>query len=58
MGLASDIAVQCRSPLPMGEAAKNIYSKVVEKRPELAVKDFSSVYRFLKNFNFKENIES
>lgn len=53
MGLASDIAVQRKSPLPMGEAAKDIYSKVVERHPELAVKDFSSVYRFLKELEYE-----
>jgi len=54
MGLAKDIAVQRGSPIPMGEAAREIYSKIVEGRPELAVKDFSSVYRFLKE-NVTEN---
>lgn len=48
MGLANDIAVQRGSPIPMGEAARDIYSKIVEGRPDLATKDFSSVYRFLK----------
>jgi len=47
MGLASDIARQSQTPLPLGEAAKDIYSAVVESQPELAKKDFSSVYRFL-----------
>jgi len=48
MGLASDVARQCNSPLPLGEAAKGIYKLVTENRPDLASKDFSSVYRFLK----------
>jgi len=48
MGLASDVAQKQRSPLPLGEAAKEIYSTVIEKRPGLATKDFSSVYQFLK----------
>ena len=48
MGLASDIAHQRNSPLPLGEAAKEIYAKVIEKYPELAGRDFSSVYSFLK----------
>jgi 3-hydroxyisobutyrate dehydrogenase len=51
MGLASDVANQRQSPLPLGEAAKAIYSAVVEQSPELANKDFSSVYRFLKERN-------
>ncbi|KAF8797846.1 hypothetical protein BYT27DRAFT_7123847 [Phlegmacium glaucopus] len=48
MGLASNVAQQRKSPLPLGEAAKEIYAKAIEKRPELASRDFSSVYRFLK----------
>jgi len=49
MGLATDVARQRQSPLPLGEAAKKLYAKVVEERPELSKKDFSSVYRFLKD---------
>ncbi|KAJ3515964.1 hypothetical protein NLJ89_g1422 [Agrocybe chaxingu] len=49
MGLASDVASQTKSLLPLGEAAKQIYSTVIEKQPELARKDFSSVYCFLKD---------
>jgi len=49
MALASNIAQQRQSPLPLGEAAKDIYSKVVRERPELSTKDFSSVYSFLKD---------
>jgi len=48
MGLASNVAQQLKSPLPLGEAAKDIYAKTIEKCPELASRDFSSVYRFLK----------
>lgn len=48
MGLASDVAQQRQSPLPLGENAKEIYYKIVKQRPELANKDFSSVYRYLK----------
>jgi 3-hydroxyisobutyrate dehydrogenase len=47
MGLATDVAQQRQSPLPLGEAAKEIYTRVVQQRPELAGKDFSSVYRYL-----------
>jgi 3-hydroxyisobutyrate dehydrogenase len=46
MGLASHVAEQYDSPLPLGEAAKDIYDEV-SKSPELANKDFSAVYRFL-----------
>jgi len=49
MGLASNVAQKQRSPLPLGEAAQEIYSQVVRQQPELSTKDFSSVYRFLKN---------
>ena len=47
MGLAKDVAQQSHIPLPLGEAARDIYNIVVETQPELAKKDFSSVYRFL-----------
>ena len=49
MGLASNISRQRKSPLPLGEAAEEIYAKAIEKYSELASKDFSSVYRFLKD---------
>ena len=48
MGLATDIADKVKSSLPLGQAARDIYSKVVLEEPELAKKDFSSVYKFLK----------
>lgn len=47
MGLANDAARQFQTPLPLGEAARDIYNIVVERQPELTKKDFSSVYRFL-----------
>ncbi|KAF8906007.1 3-hydroxyisobutyrate dehydrogenase [Gymnopilus junonius] len=47
MGLASHTAQQRHSPLPLAEAAKDIYSRIVQERPELSKKDFSSVYKFL-----------
>lgn len=49
MGLASNVAEQQGSPLPLGEAAKEIYSRIIKEKPELSTKDFSSVYRFLKD---------
>ena len=49
MGLASDVARQRESPLPLGEAAKEIYAKIIQQRPDLAKKDFSSVYQYLKD---------
>jgi 3-hydroxyisobutyrate dehydrogenase len=48
MGLASHIAKTVQVPLPLGEAAESIYSEVVKEYPELAKKDFSSVFVFLK----------
>jgi len=47
MGLATEIANQSKSPLPLGEAAKSIYAQAIKEHPALAQKDFSSVYRFL-----------
>lgn len=46
MGLASHVAAQYETPLPLGEAAKEIYEEV-SRSPELANKDFSAVYKFL-----------
>ncbi|EMD38564.1 hypothetical protein CERSUDRAFT_113742 [Gelatoporia subvermispora B] len=48
MGLAKDIAQSVGSPLPIGEVAQEIYANVVQEDPELASKDFSSVYRYLR----------
>ncbi|KAF9811013.1 hypothetical protein IEO21_06717 [Rhodonia placenta] len=48
MGLAKDIAEAMKSPLPLGSAAEEIYADVIEDDPELANKDFSSVYRYLR----------
>ncbi|KAJ7261396.1 3-hydroxyisobutyrate dehydrogenase [Mycena haematopus] len=47
MGLASDIAKQTGTALPLGDAARGVYSRMIEQQPELARKDFSSVYRFI-----------
>lgn len=49
MGLATDIAKRTATPLPLGQAAELIYSEVIAKDPDLARKDFSSVYRFLQS---------
>jgi 3-hydroxyisobutyrate dehydrogenase len=53
MGLATEIANQSGSPLPLGEAAKNIYAQVIKEQPALARKDFSSVYYFLETLALK-----
>ena len=47
MGLAAEIAAKEKSALPLGLAARDLYSKVVSEEPSLARKDFSSVYKFL-----------
>lgn len=48
MGLATDLAEGAGCPLPMGQVAEKIYADVVSEDPELANKDFSSVYRYLR----------
>ncbi|KAJ7093178.1 NAD binding domain of 6-phosphogluconate dehydrogenase-domain-containing protein [Mycena epipterygia] len=47
MGLATDIATQTGTELPLGDAARRLYCLMMEQQPELGRKDFSSVYRFL-----------
>jgi 3-hydroxyisobutyrate dehydrogenase len=44
MDLARNIGKASHSPLPLGEAAREIYEEAVQRRPDLAKKDFSSVY--------------
>ncbi|KAK2467065.1 hypothetical protein APHAL10511_001323 [Amanita phalloides] len=44
MGLATEIANQQETSLPLGEAAEKIYNEVIKDSPEMAQKDFSSVY--------------
>ncbi|KAH7889932.1 NAD binding domain of 6-phosphogluconate dehydrogenase-domain-containing protein [Phlebopus sp. FC_14] len=47
MYLATDIATVTGSPLPLGESARDFYAEVLRRRPQLARKDFSSVYLHL-----------
>lgn len=47
MGLATGIAEKSQVPLPLGEAAQSIYSQSIDHQPDLARKDFSSVYQYL-----------
>lgn len=47
MGLATEAGESTGSPLPLGEAATKLYMKIIESEPELATKDFSSVYKYL-----------
>lgn len=47
MGLATDSASAAKTPLLLGAAAQKIYEDAVKNEPELARKDFSSMYRYL-----------
>ncbi|KAJ3865070.1 NAD binding domain of 6-phosphogluconate dehydrogenase-domain-containing protein [Lentinula novae-zelandiae] len=47
MGLASNVAAMAGCPIPLGQAAEALYAQMIEEQPELARKDFSSVYKFL-----------
>jgi 3-hydroxyisobutyrate dehydrogenase len=47
MGLATQIGSLTGSPLPLAGAAEHIYGNVVQECPDLARKDFSSVYKYL-----------
>ncbi|KAG6379147.1 3-hydroxyisobutyrate dehydrogenase [Boletus reticuloceps] len=49
MDLATNIGKVSHSPLPLGAAAKRIYEEAIQRRPDLAKKDFSSVYVYLKD---------
>lgn len=55
MGLATEAGDALRCPLPMGEAAEKMYKEVVAAEPELADKDFSSVYKYLRLSADKES---
>lgn len=55
MGLATEIGDAFASPLPLGEAAEKIYADVIEQEPELAKKDFSSVYQYLRLASDRES---
>ena len=48
MALATDAGKQTGTPLPMGEAAEEFYADTIEKEPELARRDFSVVYEYLR----------
>ncbi|KAI0807171.1 3-hydroxyisobutyrate dehydrogenase [Fomes fomentarius] len=50
MGLATDLGDANGCPLSMGMVAEKIYADVVSEDPELANKDFSSVYRYLREY--------
>lgn len=48
MGLATEIGKKHKCPLPLGEAAESVYAETIRTKPDLAAKDFSSVYKYLK----------
>ncbi|KAJ3743849.1 NAD binding domain of 6-phosphogluconate dehydrogenase-domain-containing protein [Lentinula raphanica] len=48
MGLASNVATLSGCPVPLGLTAQRLYGQMIEEQPELARKDFSSVYQYLK----------
>jgi 3-hydroxyisobutyrate dehydrogenase len=48
MGLATAIGKKHKCPLPLGEAAESVYAECIQALPDLAGRDFSSVYRYLK----------
>jgi 3-hydroxyisobutyrate dehydrogenase len=47
MGLATGSGKMLNVPLPLGEKAEEVYAEMLKTKPELAVRDFSSVYRYL-----------
>ncbi|KXN90482.1 3-hydroxyisobutyrate dehydrogenase, mitochondrial [Leucoagaricus sp. SymC.cos] len=49
MGLATEIATKNNTPLPLGELAEALYAKSIKEQPELATRDFSSIYKYLKS---------
>lgn len=49
MELATNIAEGSGSALPLGKGARDFYEEVIRLRPDLAKKDFSSVYVHLKD---------
>ncbi|KAG1749083.1 NAD binding domain of 6-phosphogluconate dehydrogenase-domain-containing protein [Suillus paluster] len=54
MLLATDIAASTDSPLPLGKSAQNFYAETLQHRPDLAQKDFSSVYERLEQMRRKD----
>lgn len=54
MGLATGVGKSLGSPLPLGSAAEGLYAEIVETEPELAGRDFSSVYKYLKSRSGKQ----
>lgn len=53
MGLASESAAAVGISLPTGAEAQRVYAEVIARSPELARKDFSSVYLHLEKLASK-----
>jgi len=47
MGLATGSGKMLNVPLPLGEKAEEVYAEMLKTKPELGIRDFSSVYRYL-----------
>ena len=47
MGLATEAGEAHEVSLPLGRAASELYADAIAKEPELATRDFSSVYKYL-----------
>ena len=58
MGLASESAASVGIPLPTGAEAQRVYAEVISQSPELARKDFSSVYLYLEKLASKAKATS
>lgn len=47
MGLATGSGKMLNIALPLGEKAEEVYAEMLKRKPELANRDFSSVYKYL-----------
>ena len=47
MGLATGSGKTLNVPLPLSEKAEGVYAEMLKTKPELATRDFSSVYKYL-----------
>jgi len=51
MGLATGSGKMLNVQLPLGEKGEEVYAEMVKTRPELANRDFSSVYKYLEELD-------
>jgi len=49
MGLATESGEMLKVPLPLGKKAEEVYAEMLKAKPELAIRDFSSVYKYLED---------